>query len=196
VAVAVVVAVAAVAVVVVVAVTVSSSSRRRSGSSSSGAVLAVAVSSSNSGSSCSCGSGSKYTHAHTHTNTHTIIRFNLNKGKFMKFGLRVFADPDASRANSLQIDIRINEGGAATLQGHPINIYESDEAMELRVLVDRSLAESFVQGGRHAFTNPFCALEPQDMDRMGVEAYNDGVAGVDFDITIHQMQTANVMPTH
>jgi len=88
------------------------------------------------------------------------------------------------------ITITVQESGA-DLEGQPF-IIDAGQPVSMRVLVDNSIVEAYVQGGRAVVTRTYC---PSSADSAGVEVFNSGTGDVLVDITVHRMDTANVKPS-
>mmetsp|Transcript_20159 Transcript_20159/g.28119 ORF Transcript_20159/g.28119 Transcript_20159/m.28119 type:complete len:609 (-) Transcript_20159:476-2302(-) len=123
-----------------------------------------------------------------------FVSFKPNSGN-ARVEIHVFVD---SKSTAWQpFVISISEVGA-TLNKEPIELYDSDEGViDVRILVDRSVSEIFVQGGRDSMSSPYCTPDPEllDGDHMGVKAVNAGEGTVEITkMEIFQVKTANLKP--
>merc|ERR1712000_518800 len=89
------------------------------------------------------------------------------------------------------ITVKIRDSETATLEGQPYKI-ESGSAAKLRLLVDHSIVEAYAQGGRAVATRTYCK---PSADSVGLQIFNNGPDPIKATITVHQLDTANVIPS-
>eukprot|EP01006_Ploeotia_vitrea_P007965 TRINITY_DN18710_c0_g1_i2.p1 TRINITY_DN18710_c0_g1~~TRINITY_DN18710_c0_g1_i2.p1 ORF type:complete len:590 (-),score=67.96 TRINITY_DN18710_c0_g1_i2:66-1700(-) len=79
------------------------------------------------------------------------------------------------------------------VNGNYFEIPAGETAVDIRVLVDRSVVEVFAQQGRFVQTIPHCPKDPTDCD--GISIVNTGEQQVTVaEIVSHYVETANVKP--
>merc|ERR1712194_299180 len=83
------------------------------------------------------------------------------------------------------------QNGAASLDGQAF-ARKDGEPLALRLLVDRSIVEAYAQGGRAVSTHHDCRASA---DATGLQITNSGAEDIVVDIAVHQLDTANVMPS-
>mmetsp|Transcript_38580 Transcript_38580/g.61867 ORF Transcript_38580/g.61867 Transcript_38580/m.61867 type:complete len:398 (-) Transcript_38580:178-1371(-) len=107
-----------------------------------------------------------------------LASFRMTKGLALDFQL--FFDTTTGDNKAVSI-ASTAQPSFPTLMGEAFEMYESDAGVvTLRILVDRSIIEVFVQGGRSAMTEAYCAPNPEHIDDMKVKVVNQGDADVEL----------------
>mmetsp|Transcript_2535 Transcript_2535/g.3662 ORF Transcript_2535/g.3662 Transcript_2535/m.3662 type:complete len:491 (-) Transcript_2535:183-1655(-) len=109
------------------------------------------------------------------------------------FSFRVGINPK-NENDFNEIPIAVGKANNGTLIGAPFEMYDSDKGiLEVRILMDRSIVETFVQGGRRAFTQSWCPGNYRAIDEMAVEISSASKILMK-ELVVHSVKKANIRP--
>jgi len=120
-----------------------------------------------------------------------VKRRSKSAGPFVRFKFRLFVDPDDPNSH-FDVPFRISPDSGFVFT-EPFPMYETDNhQLRVRIIVDRSVVETFVQGGRRAFSLGYCAPNHQKLDRMGVQIVGPELSVEVFikDLVIHKLHAS------
>ena len=109
-------------------------------------------------------------------------------GGAINISVRALGSPDGM--TGLDVSLKSNST-AGELDGNAFSIQVDEPFVSLRVLVDRSVVETFAQGGRAVVTHPYC--RPSEKDTLFVVT-NLGVTTLQLDTSFAHVSTANALP--
>jgi len=119
-----------------------------------------------------------------------VKRRSKSAGRYVRFGFRLFLDPDDPNSH-FDVPFRVSPDRGFVFR-EPFPIYETDyHELSIRIIVDRSVVETFVQGGRRVYSTGYCAPNYENLDRMGVQFLGPELSVEVFikELRVYKLQT-------